>query len=74
MWGDAEQPCRIIQREGSDRALFINEHGSQARGEIRGNRVWIPDWGQDRRGQEGLIRGDRIVWLPDRSYWSRDAR
>jgi hypothetical protein len=71
MWGDEDQPCFIRQRRGSNQAVFINEHGNRAEGWIRGDRVWIPDWGQNGQGQAGLIRGDRIIWLPDRSYWSR---
>jgi hypothetical protein len=71
MWGDEDKPCFIRQRAGSRHALFINEHGSRAWGTIRGNRVFIPDWGDNGMGQRGIIRGDRITWLPDRSYWSR---
>jgi hypothetical protein len=68
--GDEEQPCRIIQRRGSTRATFINERGTRAAGTIRGNRVFIPSWGEDEGGLEGVIRGDRIVW-PDGNYWQR---
>jgi hypothetical protein len=68
--GDHNKPCSIRQRRGSDRASFINEHGSQARGSIRGKRVFIPDWGENCEGQDGTIRGDRIVWA-DGNYWSR---
>jgi hypothetical protein len=74
MWGDAAKPCRIVQRRGSDRARFINEHGSEAEGSIRGDRVFIPDWGDNGQGLEGVIRSDRIIWLPDRSYWSCSSR
>jgi hypothetical protein len=71
MWGDEDKPCRIYQERGSNRALFINEHGSRAWGSIHGDHLWIPAWGPGGRGQEGLIRGDQIIWLPDGSYWSR---
>jgi hypothetical protein len=70
--GDPNQPCEIRQRWGSNRALFINEKGSEAEGFIRGDRVFIPDWGVDEDGEGlvGVIRGRRIVW-PDGNYWSR---
>jgi hypothetical protein len=72
--GDLNAVCEIRQY-GPDgrRALFINEHGSRAWGEVRGDRVWIPDWedGFGNRRLEGRIRGDRIVW-PDGNYWSRE--
>jgi hypothetical protein len=70
MGGDNNKPCSIRQRRGSDRALFVNENGSQAEGSIRGQRVFIPSWGANGAGQEGTIRDDRIVWT-DGSYWSR---
>jgi len=70
MGGDNNKPCSIPQGRGSDRALFVNEHGSQARGSIQGQRLFIPSWGENGAGQEGTIRGDRIVWT-DGSYWSR---
>jgi hypothetical protein len=62
--------CQIIQRS-PDRATFVNENGSRARGTIEGNRVYIPDW-QDAYGRPlvGQIRGNRIIW-PDGNYWSR---
>jgi hypothetical protein len=69
MGADPNAPCEIRQRRGSDRALFINEHGSEAWGQVRGDRVWIPDW-NDGQGQSGRVRGNRIVWL-DGNYWSR---
>ncbi len=74
--GNRDAPCRVIQPRPDGRALFINEHGSRARGEIRGDQVWIPDWSSGSPWEEGLsgrIRGDRIVW-PDGSYWSRRGR
>jgi hypothetical protein len=69
MNGDRQSPCEIRQRPGSNRALFINEHGDRAWGKVRGNRVWIPDWNNG-EGQSGRVRGNRIVW-PDGNYWSR---
>ncbi len=74
--GNRDAPCRIIQAAPDGRALFINEHGSRARGEVRGDQVWIPEWSSGNPWVEGLsgrIRGDRIVW-PDGSYWSRRGR
>jgi len=74
--GNGGAPCRIIQPRPDGRALFVNEHGSRARGEIRGDQVWIPDWSTGSPWDEGLsgrIRGDRIVW-PDGSFWSRRGR
>jgi hypothetical protein len=71
MNGNPDQPCEIQPRpDGS--ALFINEHGSQAWGSLRGNRVFIPDWsdGNGSQGLRGTIRGNRIVW-PNGTYWSR---
>jgi hypothetical protein len=65
-----DKPCKIIQRKRDGRALFVNEKGSRARGTIRGNRVFIPDWGDDGQGQEGQVRGERIKW-PGGSFWSR---
>ncbi len=74
MNGDADLPCSIELRPGG-RALFTNENGSAAWGQLRGDRVWIPDWsaGDGEQGLEGRIRGDRIVW-PDGHFWSRWAR
>jgi hypothetical protein len=69
MNGDRNSTCEIRQRPGSNRALFINEHGDRAQGRVRGDRVWIPDW-NDGKGQSGRVRGNRIVW-PDGNYWSR---
>ena len=41
--GDENQPCYIRMRpDGS--ALFTNENGSTAPGEVRVGRVIIPDW------------------------------
>jgi hypothetical protein len=71
MWGDPDQPTYIYQRPGSHHAVFVNEHGSRAEGEIWGNHVWIPSWGENGQGQAGTIEGDRIVWWPSGSYWSR---
>jgi hypothetical protein len=68
--GDRDKPCKIIQRRRDGRAVFVNENGSRARGTIRGNHVFIPDWGDDGQGQEGRIRGERIKW-PGGSFWSR---
>jgi hypothetical protein len=72
MNGNGDLPCSIRERPDG-RALFTNEKGSEARGEVRGYRVYIPDWspGDDIQGLEGRIRGDQIVW-PNGSYWSRD--
>jgi hypothetical protein len=63
--------CEIVQRRPDGRAMFINEKGDRAWGEVRPDRVFVPDWsdGYD-RGLEGRIRGDRIVW-PDGNYWYR---
>jgi hypothetical protein len=72
--GDPEKPCRIYQQPGSRRAEFVNEHGSRATGWIRGDRIRIPDWGQDREGQVGTYRADRIIWEPDGNYWQRARR
>jgi hypothetical protein len=71
MHGNEDLPCRIIQRPDG-RALFINEHGERAWGEIHRDRVFIPDWndGEGSDGLEGRIRGDLIVW-PNGSFWSR---
>ena len=71
MNGDEALPCYIEQRP-SGRALFTNEKGSAAWGEVHGRSVWIPDWsaGDGEQGLEGRIRGDRIVW-PDGHFWSR---
>jgi hypothetical protein len=71
MSGDHNQPCEIqLRPDGS--ALFINEHGSQASGSVRGNRVFIPEWsdGNGSQGLWGTIRGNRIVW-PNDTFWSR---
>jgi hypothetical protein len=72
--GQLDQPTRIIQY-GPDRALFINEHGSQAWGSVQGTRVWIPSWTwgegwNTHQGLSGTVMGNRIVW-PDGSFWSR---
>lgn len=70
MNGDPTKPCEI--RQDGNRALFINEFGSRARGTVRGSYVLIPDW-SDGQGSDGLIgrvRGNRIVW-PNGSFWSR---
>jgi hypothetical protein len=70
MNGDPYKDCEI--RQGPDgRAVFTNENGDSARGTVRGDQVWIPDWMDGRRqGLRGVIRGDRIVW-PDGTFWSR---
>jgi hypothetical protein len=70
MNGDPYKDCEI--RQGPDgRAVFTNENGDSARGTVRGDQVWIPDWMDGRRqGLRGVIRGDRIVW-PDGAFWSR---
>jgi hypothetical protein len=67
--GDPNQPAHIYQRWPDDRALFVNEKGSEAWGYIRGNQVWIPDWNNG-QGQSGTVVGDRIDW-PGGSFWSR---
>ncbi len=69
--GDPNRPCFIDQRPDG-RAWFTNENGSRARGVVRGNQVWIPDWtpGHGIQGLQGAIHRDRIVW-PDGNYWSR---
>jgi len=74
MNGEQDKPTRIIQY-GPGRALFINEHGSQAWGSVRGNRVWIPDWTwgegwNTHQGLWGTLMGNRLVW-PDGSFWVR---
>ncbi len=69
--GNPEAQCQIIQREPG-RALFINEHGSQAWGSIRGDDIWIPDWSNGvSDGLRGRIRGNRIFWVGGGSFWSR---
>jgi hypothetical protein len=72
MNGDPNQPCEIRQRWPDRRALFINERGESAWGTVNGNRIWVPDWvGYDnRRGLEGSVRGNRIVWY-NGSSWVR---
>jgi hypothetical protein len=68
--GDPDKPCQISQRRLDGRALFTNEHGSEAWGTVRGDRVRIPDWSDgSSQGLSGRIRGDRILWPG--SYWSR---
>jgi hypothetical protein len=68
--GQADKPTRILQYN-PQRALFINEHGSEAWGTIQGNRVWIPDWSSSYGpGLAGTVWGNRIQW-PDGSFWSR---
>ena len=72
MHGNPDQPTEILQRP-SGRALFINEHGSRARGMVYPDRVFIPDWSDgSSRGLVGRVRGDRIVW-PYGNFWSRRA-
>jgi hypothetical protein len=70
--GDERDPCSIVQRGLSSRALFINEQGSEAWGMVQGDRVFIPTWtdGMGSRGLWGQFRGDRIIW-PNGSFWSR---
>jgi hypothetical protein len=71
MNGDWNAPCEIIQERRDGRAEFVNENGSHARGTVRGDRVWIPEWNDGRQqGLVGVIRGDRIVW-PNGTFWSR---
>ena len=69
--GDPNKPC-YIQERPDGHARFTNENGSHARGVIRGDQVWIPDWspGNGIQGLQGAVQGDRIVW-PNGSYWSR---
>lgn len=70
MNGEPDKRTAILQY-GPNRALFINEHGSQAWGTIAGNRVWIPTWSSSvGPGLVGTVWGGRIVW-PDGSFWSR---
>jgi hypothetical protein len=64
--GDPNQPCQIRQAPGDERALFVNEKGSEAPAFIRGDRVVVPSWG----GAVAVLRGDRIIW-PDGNFWSR---
>ncbi len=74
MNGDPNQPTQIVQPRPDGPALFINEHGSQAPGQIQGDRVWIPSWSDGRRvGLVGFLRGDRIVW-PNGTFWSRNPQ
>jgi hypothetical protein len=61
--------CQVIQQGPSGQALFINEQGNQAWGSIRGDTVFIPAWNNG-QGQQGWIRGNRIVW-PDGNFWAR---
>jgi hypothetical protein len=71
MHGDPNLPTEIVQPMPDGRALFVNEKGDRAWGEIHGDRVWIPRWSDGRsRGLVGVLRGDRIVW-PNGTYWSR---
>src|SRR5262245_17071829 len=71
MNGDRSQRCQVIQTRLDGRALFINEHGSQASGTVQGDQVWIPDWSDgEKQGLVGVIRGPRIVW-PNGSFWAR---
>jgi hypothetical protein len=71
MNGDPDKPCQIIQDWPLPWARFVNEHGSEASGQIRGDTVWIPDWSDGiNPGLAGRIRGDRIIW-PNGSFWSR---
>ena len=74
--GQPNDPTRVIQY-GPTRALFINEHGTQAWGSIEGDRVWIPSWTwgegwNTHQGLVGTVTPDRIIW-PDGSFWSRNA-
>jgi hypothetical protein len=68
--GDPNQPCEIRQRPGDDRALFVNEKGSEAPGFIRPDRVVVPTWGEDEQGLVGFLRGNRIV-RPEGGFWTR---
>jgi hypothetical protein len=70
--GNPQAVCEIRQNWPDTRAEFINEQGWRALGSINGNRVWVPTWGQGNRGLEGVIVGDRIVWLQG-NFWSRAA-
>jgi hypothetical protein len=72
MNGNGSAPCQIIQERLDGRALFVNEHGSQAWGAVHGDHVWIPEWtdGQGSPGLRGRIFGNRIVW-PNGTFWSR---
>jgi hypothetical protein len=68
--GNRDAPCKIIQRRPDGRAVFINEKGSRADGVVRGDRVLIPDWGNEDEPLQGRVRAGRIVW-PDGSFWAR---
>ena len=71
MNGDPSLPCEIRQRGDGREAVFINENGSSARGDVRADHVWIPEWTDGKsEGLLGRIRGTRIVW-PNGTYWSR---
>jgi hypothetical protein len=73
--GDENSPCRITQRGPGNRALFINENGDRARGTVRGDRIWVPDWDNGRGGSglAGRVRGNRIDWA-NGSTWTRGRR
>jgi hypothetical protein len=66
MSGDGDQPCQLIPRGPGGRIELINERGDRARGTLRGNRIYVPEWGN----LEGSIRGDSIEWS-NGTYWSR---
>jgi hypothetical protein len=68
--GDRKSSCKVIQRRLDGRAVFVNEQGERARGTIRGDRVFVPDWGDGDEGLKGRVRGTRIEWSAG-GYWSR---
>ena len=70
MGGDQDAPCEIIQRPDG-RAQFINEYGERAWGMMFGDRIRVPDWGDQRRGGlVGRVRGNTIEWS-NGTYWTR---
>lgn len=58
MAGREDQWCQIVPSRGGDRALFINEKGDRAEGYFRGNRIFVPRWGN----LQGRYLGDTIRW------------
>ncbi len=66
MSGRQDQPCQVLPSPQGDRALFVNEHGGEAEGYIRGNTIMVPQW----ENLQGQFLGNRIVWS-NGSVWMR---
>src|SRR5262249_22045953 len=66
MPGREDRPCQVIPSRQGDRALFINEKGDRAGGFLRGNRIFVPAWGN----LQGRFLGDTIQWS-NGSWWYR---